>query len=189
MRYLVSSLDIEAARALASDLLADLPDRWMHTKAVAAQAQAVSATVAAADQEVLVAAAWLHDVGYSAAAVDTGFHSVDGARLVESRGWSPRIAALIAHHSGARFIVGAAGYIEALNAYPDEASAVTDALLYADQTTGPRGERWSASERIQESVRRHGPGSVNAKVAAQRSAYMVEAVARVQARLLGLADA
>lgn len=187
MRYLVSSeVDVEKARALAAVVLAELPDRWEHTRAVAAQAEAVSGTVEPADRAVLVAAAWLHDIGYGAQARDTGLHSLDGARLAERRGWPPRIAALIAQHSGARYIVGGLGFAEALSVYADEGSAVTDALLYADQTTGPRGETWPADRRVAESVRRHGPGSANAKVAAQRSAYLLEAVARVQARMTSL---
>jgi len=187
MRYLDSSgVDVEKARTLAAVVLADLPDRWEHTKAVAAQAEAVSGTVEPADREVLVAAAWLHDIGYGVQARDTGLHSLDGARLAERWEWPPRVAALIAHHSGARYVVGGLGFTEALRAYPDEGSAVTDALLYADQTTGPRGELWPAAARIAASVRRHGPGSANAKVSAERSVYLLEAIARVQARMASM---
>ena len=187
MRYLVSGTDIEDARALAAGLLADLPDRWAHTVTVAAQARAVRGTVEPADRELLVAAAWLHDVGYSGAARDSGFHQLDGARLLDRCGYPLRLTALVAHHSGASFVARAAQFGPELSRYPDEASVVTDALLYADQTTGPHGEVWPASVRIEESLRRHGPESANVKAAAERSAYLAEAVARVQARLVGLA--
>ena len=59
----------------------------------------------------------------------------------------------------------------------------TGALVYTDQTTGPHGEGLPAAARVQESVRRHGPDSANAHVARQRSAYLLEAVAQVKARL------
>jgi HD superfamily phosphodiesterase len=56
-----------------------------------------------ADQGLLVAAAWLHDVGYAPALRVTGMHSIDGARYLLRQGYPMRLAALVAHHTGARF--------------------------------------------------------------------------------------
>jgi hypothetical protein len=48
------------------------------------------------DRPVLVAAAWLHDVGYNPAVVSTGLHALDGARWLRMLGTDERIACLVA---------------------------------------------------------------------------------------------
>ncbi|MEU2875944.1 HD domain-containing protein [Streptomyces sp. NPDC007070] len=94
-----SALDTpQGASALAESLLPRLGNRWPHTQAVAARAQEAVAAVAEADRDLLVAAAWLHDIGYAPELRDTGFHPLDGARYLEALGASAR---LVAHHSGA----------------------------------------------------------------------------------------
>src|SRR5258705_10740861 len=70
---------VEAARDLAEELLVPLGDRWRHTVAVAGRAAEIRAAVMARDAELLVAVAWLHDIGYAPAARVTGFHPLDGA--------------------------------------------------------------------------------------------------------------
>lgn len=183
MHSRTSDTTVESAHALARETLADLPDRLRHSEAVAARAGAVSSTTDAADRTVLVAAAYLHDIGYAQVALDTGFHPLDGARFALRHGWPLRIAALIAHHSGADLTARALGLAVALNEFPDERSAVTDALLYADQSTGPQGETLPAPMRIERSLLRHGCGSANSRVAVERTAFLLDAVARVEARL------
>src|SRR6185503_17372573 len=109
MKGLVTDVGVTAARDLAESLLSGLPDRWSHTMAVAARAAQLAPTVAGRDRDLLVAAAWLHDIGYSEAAAVTGFHPLDGARLLDRDGWPHRIAWLVAHHSGAVFVARARG--------------------------------------------------------------------------------
>ena len=58
--------DWRTARELAGSLLSPLPDRRAHIQAVAAQAQQVAGTVPAGDRDLLIAAAWLQDIGYAA---------------------------------------------------------------------------------------------------------------------------
>jgi putative nucleotidyltransferase with HDIG domain len=106
---MVTGSRVGVARALAEVLLADLPDRWAHTVGVAARAAELSVTVAPDDREVLAVAAWLHDIGYSQRLRDSGFHALDGARHLERQGWPLRVAALVAHHSGAVFAADAHG--------------------------------------------------------------------------------
>jgi putative nucleotidyltransferase with HDIG domain len=126
---------IGAARALAERLLDTLPERLEHSAGVAHRAAELTRAVAPADRVLLVAAAWLHDIGYAPETHRTGFHPVDGALYLAARGWTPRVCALVAHHSGAAFTAPAG----ALVAFPDERSPVSDALAYADQTVGPWG--------------------------------------------------
>src|SRR5664279_679333 len=102
---------IANARGLAKKLLRKaLPERWRHTQGVAGRAAELAVTVPAADRPVLIAAAWLHDIGYAPAIQDTGFHPLDGGLYLRREGWDDRLAALVAHHSGARFVPAERGY-------------------------------------------------------------------------------
>jgi putative nucleotidyltransferase with HDIG domain len=177
-------VDVSAARELAWHVIGAMEDRWRHTAAVAARAEELFDTIEPADRDVLVAAAWLHDIGYGELARQTGFHPLDGARLLDRRGWPGRISALVAHHSGACLVAQAWGLARQLGAYPDERSDVSDALTYADQTTGARGERLTIDDRMAEMLRRHGPDSPNARVHHLRGPMLKAAAARVERRLL-----
>lgn len=50
-----------------------LPRRWAHTQGVARQARTL-APILGDQADLLEAAAWLHDVGYTPDLVTTGFH-------------------------------------------------------------------------------------------------------------------
>jgi len=174
---------VAAARGLARMLLADLPERWRHTAGVARRAGRLLATLPAADGPVLLAAAWLHDIGYAASLHDTGFHPLDGGRYLRAYGWPPRIAALVAHHSGALYVARVQGLAAQLGEFTREVSPVADALTYADQTVGPYGVVMTVEERLAEMVRRHGAGSANAAAHARRAPMLRAAVHRVERRL------
>jgi putative nucleotidyltransferase with HDIG domain len=173
---------VPAARRLAGSLLRPLPDRWRHTIGVAARAAELTRTVPSGDREILVAAAWLHDIGYSSSIQDSGFHPLDGALFLRRAGWPERICALVAHHSGARFMASASGREEGLRQFPFERSPVSDALTYADQTVGAHGQRLDVEDRMADAVRRHGPDSVQARVYNVRAPYVRAAADRVRTR-------
>ena len=173
------------ARDVAQVLLAGLPERWQHTVGVARRAAEVAATVGPDDSDVLEAAAWLHDIGYAAELRDTGFHPLDGARHLRETGWAPRIAGLVAHHSGALCVAHVRGLAAALSRYPREDSAVSDALTYADQTVGPYGRSMSFDQRLADMLARHGQDSPNAAAHARRAPLLRAAVDRVELRLAG----
>jgi len=91
---------IADARGLAKKLLRKaLPERWRHTQGVAGRAAELAVTVPAADRPVLIAAAWLYDIGYAPGFQETGFHPLDGGLYLRSEGWDDRLAAVVAHHS------------------------------------------------------------------------------------------
>jgi putative nucleotidyltransferase with HDIG domain len=186
MSVIMSGLAVDLARAVTKTLLSGDETRWRHTIGVAARADEVAITVPAADREMLVAAAWLHDVGYSQELAKTGFHPLDGAAFLLRTGWPMRIAALVAHHSGAEIVARFNGCGDALADYPHETGAVADALTYADQTTGPVGQRVDVRARIDEAVRRHGPKSIQARANPIRSPYLLALASRVQTRLATL---
>ena len=107
----------------------------------------------------LIAAAYLHDVGYAPELVVQDFHPLDGALWLRAQGLE-RLAGLVAHHTGARFEAAAHGLAEGIAAFHDERSAVSDALAYSDLTTGPAGERVTVTERLGEIERRYGSTSL-----------------------------
>lgn len=164
--------------------MADLPERWRHSVGVAQQSQhVVEAVDDAAEGEVLVAAAWLHDIGYVPALRETGFHPLDGGLYLRARQWPQRIAGQVAHHSQAWCVADFRGLADRLDEFPREHSPVSDALTYADQTVGPNGRRMSFEQRLQDMLRRHGPDSPNAAVHAERAPRLRAAVNRVEQRL------
>ncbi len=112
-----------------------------------------------AERELLVAAAYLHDIGYAPGLVVTGFHPIDGARHLRELGYE-RLAGLVAYHSGARYEAEGRGLAEELAEFSDEGSAVTKLLTYCDMTTGPRGESFTLEERLAEIEGRYGPEHV-----------------------------
>ncbi|MGA5298444.1 HD domain-containing protein [Nucisporomicrobium flavum] len=173
---------VTAAREIALDLLAPLPDRRRHTEGVATRA-AELASALDLDPDILVAAAWLHDIGYAGPTVVTGFHPLDGADHLAAHGWPLTVAAQVAHHSGARFVAAARGLGERLAAYPFAEDLLSDALTYADQTVGPCGDRVTPADRHDEMLRRHGPESWNVKVDHVRYPYLSAVAFRMESRL------
>jgi len=186
---------VSRARMVAHTLLVDREDRWSHTTGVAHRAQHLAATVDPADRHLLVAAAWLHDIGYSPTVITdphcagTGFHPLDGATYLQHHGWTARICGLVAHHSAARFLAAPLGLDTALSIFPDEQSPLSDALTYADQTTGPHGEPLPIQERIAGMLARHGPDSIQARVHHAREPHLLTAATRVEHRLASVLSA
>ena len=111
-----------------------------------------------------------------------GFHPVDGARWLRLRGLD-RLAALVAHHSGAIVEARARGLEAIMDNFPLERSPVSDALTYCDLTTGPAGERVDAEQRLAEIETRHGTASVVARAMRLASGRLLAEVARVEQRL------
>jgi putative nucleotidyltransferase with HDIG domain len=175
---------IEVARRLAEHHLSGgLDRRWLHVQAVARRAAEV-ADALNLDDDVLVCAAWLHDIGYSPTLEKTGFHALDGARFLRRLAIDERITALVAHHSCAWIEAGERGLEDELaSEFPREDSATADALLYCDMTTGPGGERVSVLERLDEIRSRYGPDHVVTRFVDRAEEEIIAAVRRTQARL------
>jgi hypothetical protein len=180
----VGGVDVDEACRHAEQWLRPLPGRWAHTNGVAAAAQVVASGLSEVDRGALVAAAWLHDVGYAPGLARSGFHPLDGARWLAALG-EGRLAGLVAHHTGARVEAGRRGLGRELSAFEDENSIVSAGLVLCDLTTGPSGQRMRPDERLADIERRHGANSV--VVSSLREAWpdLLEAVGRVEAELLG----
>lgn len=142
----------------AGDLLSPRGRRWRHALAVADTARHLTIGLAPEDADVLVAAAYLHDVGYAPELATTGFHPLDGARHLRVLGHE-RLAGLVAHHTQGRHEAKLRSLQEALAEFHDEHSLVSAALAYCDLTTGPRGERMTPGQRLLDVEARYGDDS------------------------------
>ena len=169
------------AKEHAASWLADLGARWHHVRGVARRAQRISQALAPQDRPYLVAAAWLHDIGYAPSLAATAFHPLDGARHLRALGHE-RLAQLVAYHSSARWEAEALGLSDDLAVFPREDSATADALTYCDMTTSPTGQRvtlriaWPRSP----AVRRRASGR---PLPATRPRPLAGAVRRTEERL------
>ena len=172
------------AQETAQGLLAEaLPRRWMHVQGVAGQASRVAASLALG--EVLVAAAWLHDIGYAPGVADTGFHPLDGARHLVGLGAPVRIVNLVARHSYAILEAELRGLGPQVGAFPDEGGVLRDALWYCDLTTSPDGELVAAGDRMAEIRQRYGPGHIVTRFIDEGASELLAAVERTERRLAG----
>jgi predicted hydrolase (HD superfamily) len=140
----------ELARTL---LEVPLPRRWAHVQGVAAQARSL-ASILSDDAELLEAAAWLHDIGYSPGLADTGFHPLDGARYLRDVQHADRVLCrLVANHSCAIIEAEERGLADALSSeFPAPALMLSDALAYCDMTTTPTGDVVTVKDRLSEIV-------------------------------------
>lgn len=136
------------------------------------------------DVDALVSAAWLHDIGYAPALVDSGFHPLDGARYLRSIGAPDRLCRLVANHTSAWVEAEARGLGRVLaEEFPAEHSPVADTLTYADLTTSPTGERVTVEERITEILERYEPGHVVHESISRATPDLIATVRRVEDRL------
>lgn len=182
MRKLPSRL---YAAGLARKLLAPLRDRWRHTQAVAIRAEDLASAVLTGDRELLLAAAWWHDLGYAPELMVSGFHPIDGARYLAAEGYPKRLCGLVAHHSAAIFEAEERGLVDELVEWPREESPVADALWMADMTTGPCGEALEYRERLAEVLRRYEPGSIVGRAMSRARPAIEGAIERTERRLTG----
>ncbi len=170
------------AASYAEELLSPLGGRWLHVQGVARRAQRVASAIPAEDRDDLVAAAYLHDLGYAPSLVQTGLHPLDGARHLRTLG-RERLAGLVAYHSGARAEAELRGLAAELAEFEDEASATSVTLTYCDMTTGATGEPVTLAERLADVERRYGTSHVVARSVRQARPELERCVQDVEASL------
>ena len=162
-------------------LSAELPKKWAHTQEVARHAKRVAPGIRPGDQDLLIAAAYLHDIGYAEPLVATGFHPLDGAVYLRSLGLD-ELACLVAHHTGAHIQAAHRGLADQLAEFRRPTGPVADALTYCDVTSGPTGQPMQPGDRFEEIVDRHGEDSIVAKSRTQARPEMYGMVARTLRR-------
>ncbi len=170
---------IEWAAEQAATLLMPLGNRWLHTLGVVARAREVEKAFNESDQEALIAAAYIHDIGYAPSLTVTGFHPIDGAYYLLEHDQS-RLASLVAYHSGAQFEARLRGLSETLKMIPRECSIVADALTFCDMTTGQTGLRISFEERLADIFQRYDKAHIVNQAIHQEQPSLKQAISRAQ---------
>jgi hypothetical protein len=178
------------AEELARKLLEiPLPRRWAHVQGVAARARTL-APVLGEDADLLEAAAWLHDVGYSPELVETGFHPLDGARYLRDMHRADAVlCSLVAHHSYAVIEAEERGLAGELSReFPPASPVLCDALAYCDMTTDPDGNLVSVRDRLSEIRERYGLYSTVTRFTRKAEPCLLSSVARTDYRLRSLRE-
>ncbi len=153
------------AEQVSRRLLQPLGARWRHTKGVVKRAQVVGGVLELGEADVLIAAAFLHDIGYAPELAQTGFHPVDGAGFVRTCGYE-RLAGLVAYHSASEAEAGERRLLSVLSGFEDEGSLLSRALTYCDLTADREGRRVEPSARIAEVRDRYSPEAPEARALA-----------------------
>lgn len=173
---------VEWARDLARQLLEEpLPRRWAHTQGVACQAETLRPLLAD-DAEILVSAAWLHDIGYSPSLVQTGFHALDGARYLRAtRMVDERVVRLVAYHSCAQIEASERHLDQELaSEFAPEDDELTEALIFCDMTTAPDGSKITVQQRLAEIQERYGEDHIVGRAISKASPAILSAVQKYE---------
>lgn len=179
---------VERARAVALETLSGLPSRRAHVVGVAATARSIAEQLGLTGRDEVVAAAWLHDVGYAEHLAVTGFHPVDGAMFVRDKGFPDAVVSLVAYHTGAETEAAERSLSDALAAFERPEPALLDVLTFSDLTVGPEGEPVEAEDRIAEILSRY-PDRHPVNRAVVRSSPVLLAAAQRVKRLISGVDA
>lgn len=155
----MSSELVTAAIAAVQDVLVgDARLRRGHCRGAAAGAVRIAPQ--GADLDLLAAAGWVHDIGYGAAAQETGFHPIDGARWLAAHDWPPLICSLVAWHTCCHHEADLRGLADELNAWPRPPQPLLDALTWADLHSSPDGSYCTLTERLASIKARYQPDHV-----------------------------
>lgn len=176
-------LSVEDAAGMAELKLAGpLPRRWRHVRSVARRARWVAKQLGLSDD--LIAAAWLHDIGYAPELAETGFHPLDGARYLRRVGLNGQIVSLVAYHSCAQIEADVRGLgAELASEFSPADPLLADALLYCDMTTGPDGDHVRPADRLVEIRGRYGPDHEVTRFVERAASEILTTAGRVEEML------
>lgn len=173
----------QRARALAADVFALDPPRLAHSESAARQAAKACSRLNRQDADLIIAAAWLHDIGYADSLKTTGFHPVDGALALIRLDWPDRVVRLVAHHGGATLeapyysVAHHLGVIDAVPGVPPEI------LIYADMTSSPTGALVTPAERIEGMRSGLADSPVPAEVSEERLSHLLRTANAMASRI------
>ena len=175
----------EWAEQIARKLLQNqLPVRWAHTQRVAAQARSLS-PILGEEADLLEAAAWLHDIGYSADLAVTGFHPLDGARyLRDVEAADSLVCCLVAQHTCAIVEACERGLAaELAGEFGRPRHDLDEALIYCDMTSGPTGALTTVDARLAEIFARYAPDHPASHAIRRAEGALIQTVHVIQARM------
>lgn len=182
--WIVRSLSDE--RALAEECVGMLKRRWAHVQGVGRMAEELASHDGIVT-EVVVRAAWLHDVGYGPRIRKSGFHALDGAVHLAAAGIDPAVVSLVAFHTGAAYEAQERGLEAELSGFNAPDDADLELLTMIDLAVSPDGSVILDGDRLKEVLRRYAPGDPVAS-AVKRSTPALLAASRRAKRRLGLPD-
>jgi putative nucleotidyltransferase with HDIG domain len=175
-------LDPAGAQALLTELFEPGADRLAHSIGVGRRAEHVARALGRPD--LLVSAAYLHDIGYAVAARDTGLHQLDGARYLRTLGAPAALTALVAHHTAATVEAAERGLDTVLRReFPAPSGELLDLLTYCDMTTSARGETVTVDERFDRIYDRYPPGHLVSRSMRHAEPWLRRTVTGIERRL------
>ena len=171
------------AQALLVEVFEPSTDRLAHSLGVGRRAEHVARALGLPD--LLVTAAYLHDIGYAAAARDTGLHQLDGARYLRRLGASDALTSLVAHHTSALTEAGERHLDAHLRGEfpPPTDSELLDLLTYCDMTTSATGRTVTIDERLDCIYDRYAPGHLVARSIHSAEPQLRRIVSTVEERM------
>jgi hypothetical protein len=157
------------ARGVAAELLEDVGTRLPHVCLAGRVAAELRLPLSRHDRRLLVAAATLHDIGYSPALVRTGFHPLDAGIYLREQGYEAQLANLVANHSHAWLHCPDPWLGDLAVDFPRERSLLEDALVFCDMSSSPTGELISVEERLSDLAERQQGAWVNVRLGMLRN--------------------
>jgi hypothetical protein len=146
---------VRDAQTLAQSLLVDDPGRLAHVRGAGLVAGMAAGALRLDQPEMVVAAAWLHDIGYAPAIARTGFHPLDGALFLAREGWPDQVVFLVAHHSHAAVLAPYYGVQPHLALLEHVPGLADDVLTFSDVRAGRDGLGADPRDRVEDMRRRH----------------------------------
>lgn len=147
------SWSVADCESVAKEFAEPLGERWNHVRAVGFAGARLMLGQAGRAQ--VVGAAWLHDIGYTPKLHRTGMHAIDGALFLDLSGAPKELVSLVAFHTGAEYEADERGLTGQLIQFDRPPQDDLDALILADLTTGPSGQRMTVAERIDDMLDRY----------------------------------
>jgi hypothetical protein len=176
----------EAATML-SEVLPARSHRLAHSLAVGRKAETIADMLEPERAGLLVAAAYLPDVGYAEVAAGTGMHQLDGARYLRELGCDDSLCRLVAHHTFARIEArnkDLGGVLEAEFPLPDgDLADLLDLVTFCDLTTSSDGAPVTVAARLAGIFERYAPEHVVSVTMREAEPLARDVVERVQLRL------
>lgn len=176
--------NVSWARSTAEELLRDtLPRRWAHTQGVAARARSLAA-ILGEDADLIEAAAWLHDIGYSPQINETGFHPIDGARYLRDKlSADETLSQLVAHHTGAAIEAEERGLPRLEDEFAVPSRSLLEALVYCDMTADIDGRPVEVEQRLDEILTRYGHDHIVNRSVRRSAPILRRAVGNIRQKL------
>lgn len=145
------------AQAMARRFLTEVGTRYLHSACVTSHVAAAARVLLPPDEmEIVVASAWLHDIGYNPELADTGFHPLDGARWLRRNRVNESVCRLVAWHTSAFAEARERGMADQLvGEFPTPDPTPLNVLTWADLTSSAAGQPCTVEERVAEIMARY----------------------------------